>query len=226
MEPTYKRFVDVIELLKREENNVLRLILTRHGRTELNTQHIFQPWTPEGDKLTNEGKEEAKKLGKRLSSIYISKIFTSDWHRALHTAQIINEELNPPLHEIIASRGLRDFNFGIICGMNSSNLKLLSPELSDLRTNRRHLFEVPNGDNYKYFFQSKKEELERIIANNSAGNILIVSHSYVVMCLLIAVLDLDLGKFANYNVDNASINIVEIKSGKIPGELLIYNDIG
>jgi len=224
MKPRYKRFVDIVELLTKEADDVLYLILTRHGRTELNSQHIFQPWTPDGDRLTEEGKEAARKLGKRLHSIKIGTIYSSDWHRAVHTAQIINEKLTPPLNEIIISRGLRDFNFGAISGMSSSNLKLLNPELYYLKTKKRYMFAVPSGDSYQNFYKTKKEELNRIIASNTNGNILIISHSYVTICLLMAALDLDLEKYANYNVDNTSINIVQIRSKKIPGELLLYNN--
>ena len=150
----------------------------------------FQPWTPEGDQLNPEGMASARDLGKKLNHVPIRKIYSSDWHRAIHTAQLINEERNPPLREIHLSRNLRDFNFGALCGVSVTEADRLYPELSELRRNRLHTFEAPGGDTFTGFHNRKKEELVRIISENSMGNILVVSHAYVTKCLIMAALDL------------------------------------
>ncbi len=186
---------------------------------------IFQPWTPEGDKLNLEGMASARDLGKKLNHVPIRKIYSSDWHRAIHTAQLINEERNSPLREIHLSRSLRDFNFGTLCSMSVTEADRLHPELSEIRKNRLHKFEAPEGDTFAGFHDKKKEELARIVSENSIGNILVVSHSYVAKCLIMAALDLPLDEHANkINIKNTSISIVELKGRKIPGRLLILNN--
>ena len=59
----------------------MELYLTRHGQTHENTKNIFQGPHPEGEigTLNDLGKEQAKKLGKRLAKekfdyIYFKKI--------------------------------------------------------------------------------------------------------------------------------------------------------
>lgn len=225
METVYSTFEKAEGILQNEETDIIRLIFTRHGRTHLNAKQIFQPWTPEGDQLNDEGVISARNLGKKLSQIPIRKIYSSDWHRAIHTAQLINEERKPPLREIHISRGLRDFNFGTLCGTSVTESDRSNLELSHIRMNRLHMFEAPGGDRFTDFHNTKKEELTEIIKSNSTGNILIVSHSYVTKCLIMAALDLPLEMYANrINIKNTSISIVELKDRKIPGRLLVLNN--
>jgi alpha-ribazole phosphatase len=225
MDTIYTTFEDAEEILLNEEEGVLRFIFSRHGRTHLNAERIFQPWTPEGDKLNSEGMASARDLGKKLNHVPIRKIYSSDWHRAVHTAQLINEERNPPLREIHLSRNLRDFNFGALCGVSVTAADRLHPELSEIRMNSLHKFEAPGGENFTDFHNRKKEELARIIAENSMGNILVVSHAYVTKCLILAALDLPVEGYADKtNIKNTSISIVEIKGRQIPGRLLVLNN--
>jgi len=225
MEAIYSTFEDAEEILLNEEEGILRFIFTRHGRTHLNAEQIFQPWIPEGDKLNTEGITSAENLGRKLKDIPIRKIYSSDWHRAIHTAQLVNEERNTPLREIHLSRNLRDFNFGTLCGVSVTEADRLHPELSEIRMNRLHTFEAPGGDTFADFHNRKKEELMRIISENSIGNILVVSHAYVTKCLIMAALDLPVEGYADkIHIKNASISIVELKGKKIPGRLLVLNN--
>ncbi|MHC4321060.1 MAG: histidine phosphatase family protein [Planctomycetota bacterium] len=225
MEAIYSTFEDAEEILLNEEEETLRFIFTRHGRTHLNADRIFQPWTPEGDQLNPEGMASARDLGKKLNNVPIRKIYSSDWHRAVHTAQLINEERDSPLREIYLSRSLRDFNFGVLCGVSVTVADRLHPELSEIRMNSLHEFEAPGGDSFTDFHNRKKEELARIISENSMGNILVVSHAYVTKCLIMAALDLSVEGYADkINIKNTSVSIVELKDGNIPGRLLVLNN--
>jgi len=225
MEALYSTFEDAEKSLLNEEEDIIRFIFTRHGKTHLNAEQRFQPWTPDGDQLNDEGKFSASDLGRKLGRIPIRKIYSSDWHRTIHTAQLINEARNPPLREIHIARGLRDFNFGTLCGSTTTEVDRLHPEFSEIRRNRLHMFKAPGGDTFAGFHDNKKEELERIIRDNSMGNILIVSHSYVTKCLIMAALDLPVEKYANQiNIKNTSISIVELKGKQIPGRLLVLNN--
>ena len=218
-------FEDAEEILLKEEEDIIRFIFTRHGRTRLNTERKFQPWTPEGDQLNPEGMTSARDLGKKLNRVPIRKIYSSDWHRAIHTAQLINEERSQPLREIHLSRSLRDFNFGTLCGVSVTDADRLHPELSELRANRLHKFKAPGGDAFIGFHDKKKEELARIISGNSMGNILVVSHAYVTKCLIMAALDLPVEGYADkIKIKNTSISIVEIKGRQILGRLLVLNN--
>lgn len=225
METIFENFEEAKESLMDDEEDVIRFIFTRHGRTHLNAKQIFQPWTPEGDQLNEEGIISAKNLGKKLQGIPLKRIYSSDWHRAVHTAQLINEERKPPLQEMHVSRGLRDFNFGILCGVPVTSADHLKPELSDIRKHNLHTFEAPFGDTFIDFYRKINREFLRILEDNNTGNILVVAHSYVTKCLIIAALNLPVENYANrINIKNTSISIVELKNRTIPGRLLVLND--
>lgn len=224
MDAVYSAFEDVEKTLLNEEDDTIRFIFTRHGKTRLNAEQKFQPWTPDGDQLNDEGRVSASKLGKKLNRIPLKKIYSSDWHRTIHTAQIINEERNSPLRKIHLSRGLRDFNFGVLCGVSVAEADRLHPELSEIRMNRLHKFEAPGGDTFTCFHNRKREELDSIISENCMGNILVVSHAYVAKCLIMAALDLPVEGYADtIKIENTSISIVELVDRQIPGRLLLLN---
>ena len=65
----------------------MRLILTRHGETIENKMGIIQGHLP--GKLSKLGKEQAKKLAKRLKNEKIDFIYSSDLARAADTAKEI-----------------------------------------------------------------------------------------------------------------------------------------
>ncbi|MDD5086784.1 MAG: histidine phosphatase family protein [Candidatus Nanoarchaeia archaeon] len=65
----------------------MKLILTRHGQTVENQNRIVQGHLP--GKLSEKGKQQAKKLALRLKDEKISAIYSSDLKRAADTAKEI-----------------------------------------------------------------------------------------------------------------------------------------
>ncbi|PIN74083.1 histidine phosphatase family protein [Candidatus Woesearchaeota archaeon CG10_big_fil_rev_8_21_14_0_10_45_16] len=66
----------------------MRLIITRHGETEENVKGILQGQLLPG-KLTERGKEQARKVAARFKDEKIDAIYTSDLARAIDTAREI-----------------------------------------------------------------------------------------------------------------------------------------
>jgi len=66
----------------------MRLIIVRHGESEMNTSGIIQGALSKSD-LTTLGREQATKLADRLSNIKIDAAFVSPLDRARQTAEII-----------------------------------------------------------------------------------------------------------------------------------------
>jgi broad specificity phosphatase PhoE len=65
----------------------MKLILVRHGQTIENQKRIVQGHLP--GKLSENGKEQARKLGLRLKDEKIDAIYSSDLRRAVDTAKEI-----------------------------------------------------------------------------------------------------------------------------------------
>ena len=62
------------------------IIIVRHGETYANVKEGEQP------SLTENGREQSKKLRDKLANLPIKNIISSDLDRALDTAKIINEK--------------------------------------------------------------------------------------------------------------------------------------
>jgi broad specificity phosphatase PhoE len=95
----------------------MRLILTRHGRTEENEKGLLQGQMP--GKLSKKGIEQARKLAKRLKAEKIDAIYSSDLSRAIDTAQIIAKNHKLKVKPIAT---FREFNFGKLEGTRKENI--------------------------------------------------------------------------------------------------------
>jgi len=91
--------------------------------------------------------------------------------------------------------------------MSVTEADRLHPEPSEIRMNSLHRFEAPGGDTFTDFHNRKKEELVRIVSENSMRNILVASHAYVTKCLIIAALDLPVEEYVDkITIKNTSIS--------------------
>jgi probable phosphoglycerate mutase len=84
----------------------MSIILIRHGETAFNVARVFQPAdTP----LSERGISQAEALGKRMTSMGITAIISSDLPRALRTAQAIAATTGAPIE---TTSLLQEKNFG------------------------------------------------------------------------------------------------------------------
>lgn len=70
-----------------------RIYFVRHGETVLNAAHVRQD---NKGGLNEEGKEQAKRAGIRLSKMHIKHMYVSPYERTIETAGIINEYTHIP----------------------------------------------------------------------------------------------------------------------------------
>ena len=89
-----------------------RLLLVRHGDTELNSAERY--WGNTDVKLSDAGFRQAERLRDRLATERIDAIYSSELRRASATAEIIASSHR--LHVIICAE-LREMNFGELEGL-------------------------------------------------------------------------------------------------------------
>ncbi len=88
----------------------MKLILTRHGETIENKEGSLQGHLP--GRLSETGKEQARKLALRLKDEKIDAIYSSDLVRTVDTAREIAKHHNSiPLHFVPKLRETRSWNF-------------------------------------------------------------------------------------------------------------------
>ena len=90
------------------ERALTTLYIVRHGESDGNVRHILQGQI-NSSKLTENGKKQARTLGKKLSQIPFAAVFSSDLTRAKQTAQLIALERKLA---VTTTKALRERNYG------------------------------------------------------------------------------------------------------------------
>ena len=97
-----------------------RIVLIRHGESEWNKANLFTGWTDVD--LSDAGREEAKNGGRLLKDEGISfdMCFTSVLKRAIHTANLVLDEMDEIYIPQIKSWKLNERHYGALQGFNKS----------------------------------------------------------------------------------------------------------
>ncbi len=97
-------------------DSLIHLYLVRHGQTEENLQHILQGHLP--GHLTEEGRNQMKLLGEKLSSTHFDNLLCSDLQRAVNSAQYLGLPL-----PIVTTPLLRERDWGTFTGRKIDTIK-------------------------------------------------------------------------------------------------------
>jgi probable phosphoglycerate mutase len=130
--------------------------------------------------LTALGVQQAKALGKHLSGIEFSAIYSSSSPRALQTAELIRGKRKL---DIIQEDDLREINLGSWEGMFYYEIENLYPEQSD------HFWKYPekyiplDGETYEALKKRIANKIEEIAKKHQGETILIVAHGMAIKTL-------------------------------------------
>jgi broad specificity phosphatase PhoE len=150
-----------------ELNN--KYFLLRHGEAFSNVNNIVSSW-PEKIKnpLTTTGRDQIKKVSKKLKSKNIDLIFSSDVLRTKQTSEIVSESLGL---KVKFDKRLREIDFGVMSGGSAEEfIKLFKDRLE------RVLKGAPKGESYKDVFERVLSFIKEINKKYKGKNILIISH--------------------------------------------------
>ncbi len=183
----------------------MRLFIARHGETDWNLSSTIQGQTDTS--LNEQGRRQAAELADKLlkENYRIDKIYVSRQKRALETAQIVGKALNT---EPIILDGLEEMNFGNWEGITWPQVETqYAQEYNAWHLNRRYT-STPGGESYQQVLDRLLPSL-RTIKETETGNVLVVTHSAVIMALMSYLRDTPFEKMVkNYRTANA--NIIEL----------------
>ena len=149
----------------------MRIYLIRHGETVWNAARIVQhPHTP----LSERGEDQARRLGKRLRSERLGAILSSDYARALATAEAVKRTTGAPIH---VQTSLRERSLGDHRGTAFEDLEV------DVFGADYH---PPNGESWPQFHTRVEQAWQQIseFARSADGDIAVVSHALVCRALV------------------------------------------
>ena len=97
-----------------------KLILVRHGESQWNKLNLFTGWTDV--ELSDTGREEAKAAGQGLleRGIKFDVCFTSYLKRAIHTLNIILDEMDLAYLPVFKAWQLNERHYGALQGLNKA----------------------------------------------------------------------------------------------------------
>jgi broad specificity phosphatase PhoE len=169
----------------------MRLIIVRHGETEENKAHILQGHLP--GKLSELGKEQAKKVALRLKEEKIDVIYSSDLARATDTAKEI-AEFHPQI-KLHLTEKLRERNLDNFTGKEWEKVDWTNPpqNLEPKENMRKRI----------------KELIDEVYSKYSDKTVLFVGHGGINKSLILLIRGQDINHDFE-NQGNTAINIFEI----------------
>jgi broad specificity phosphatase PhoE len=172
------------------------IFLIRHGETPGNAGRIVQtPDTP----LSTRGIVQAKRLAQRLELAGIARILSSDLVRATMTAEYLREVIHVPVQ---LEPLLQERNFGDLRGTPYDRLTvdIFAPG-----------YEPPGGEGWETFHArvDRAWELVQLVAAETDGNLVVVTHGLVCRSLAARHLILPAGEEAPLQWANTGLTIAE-----------------
>jgi len=185
------------------------LLLVRHGQSTWNREHRIQGQLD--PPLSEEGRSQALRAGRRLSLRRFAGFYSSDLKRALETAQLIGEAagLSPS-----PRAGLREVFLGEWEGLTSAELAGRFPEAWARWTEEPSWDVVPGGEGAMPFEARVNAELDAILARHEHGDVLVVTHGGVIQVALHRVVGRPNHGLFPFRIENASISVIEKRNGR------------
>ena len=184
-----------------------KLLLVRHGLTELNSARKFAGHTDVG--LSEEGSRQAEKLGARLAGEKIDAVYCSDLQRAVSTAEAIS---NRHEAEPYSCYELRELHYGDAEGMTFDEIRENLPEVADNIRDFNLELSFPGGESMRGLISRAGKFLERLDDHTEDQTLLIVSHGGMLRTLLCELLNISQENWRKFRFDNASLTIIDIYS--------------
>lgn len=184
----------------------MKVILVRHGETLWNARRRVQGGAFDIE-LSETGREQAKKVAGALKGEKIAAIYSSPLKRALDTARCIAREHGL---EVVLEHDLREIEAGRAEGLAIEELERLFPEFWEDWRKGKGSIRWPGGESLEELTTRVWGVVERIKNRHPEETVVIVAHIFVLICLVLRALGLDLGSFRRLRMDVGSISVLNL----------------
>jgi probable phosphoglycerate mutase len=193
--------------------------MVRHGATVLSAEDRFAGATDV--ELSDEGREQTRRLAERLSHEKIIAVYASPLGRTVETAQILAA---PHKLELQKRDGLREINHGRWEGMTRREVEEKYPEEAAEWEKDPYTFAPLGGESGLAVTARALPVLIELVRKHPGENFLLVSHKATIRLLLSSLLGFDPRRYRD-NLDQkpAALNIVDFRDAT-RARLSLFND--
>src|ERR1700719_4070758 len=201
------------------KSKATRVFMVRHGATVLSAEDRFAGATDV--ELSDEGREQTRRLAERLSREKIATVYASPLGRTMETAQILAA---PHQLEVQACDGLREINHGRWEGMTRREVEEKYPEEAAEWEKDPYTFAPLGGESGLAVTARALPVLIELVRKHPGENFLLVSHKATIRLWLSSLLGFDPRRYRD-NLDQkpAALNIVDFRDAT-RSRLALFND--
>lgn len=194
-------------------------MLVRHGQSTWNHEHRIQGQLD--PPLSDEGRRQAARLGRRLAGRKFSGFYSSDLQRAMETSRVIGEAVGI---EPTPTAGLREIYLGEWEGLLTEEIALRFPKAWAGWAEEPDWDLVPGGEGSARFEARVKVALDSLFDRHQQGDVLAVTHGGVIQIALHHVVGRPGRGIFPFRIQNTSMSAIEKRSGRLV--VSGVNDIG
>lgn len=195
-----------------------RIFLIRHGATVLTAEDRFAGATDV--ELSDEGREQARRLGQRLRTEKVAAVYASPLGRTMETASLIAQ---PHSLEVQRRDGLREISHGRWEQMTRREVEEKFPEEAAAWEEDPYTFAPVGGESGLAVTARSLPVLLEIVRSHPNETVIIVSHKATIRLLLSSLLGFDPRRYRdNLDQSPAALNIVDFK-GAAHARLTLFN---
>jgi len=201
------------------KSKATRVFMVRHGATVLSAEDRFAGATDV--ELSDEGREQTRRLAERLSREKIAAVYASPLGRTMETAQILaaSHQL-----EVQACEGLREISHGRWEQMTRREVEEKFPEEAAEWEKDPYTFAPLGGESGLAVTARALPALVEIVRAHPGDHVLVVSHKGTIRLLLSSLLGFDPRRYRdNLDQNPAALNIVDFKDPS-HARLTLFND--
>lgn len=194
-----------------------RLYLIRHAEVEEPYQKIFGGRLDIG--LSPRGREQAAALAARLRELRFAGIYASPMKR-------VQQTLAPWLasngHHPLTRDALREVDFGAWTGFTWDEVRTRFQKRASDWLHELESGGIPEAEPPGQFRQRVAGCVDEVLARHPGDAVAIACHGGVIRMALAHLLELPIPKMAHFEIDYASLTVVEHGRGRAEVQLLNY----
>ena len=188
----------------------MKLILARHGQTEVNRLGNIQGVGPAP--LNETGRKQAAKLAHALRADAPFVLYSSPLKRAMETAHAVADRTGA---DIVPHDGLVEMDVGEFEGLSGPRLRERFPNVMQMWDEDAAHAVMPGGESLSDVRDRAWEAVKWLAERHPSDTVLAVTHNFTIQTIVCTALGMPLNNFRRLRVDLASISRLDVSDDRV-----------